>query len=1426
MSKNIATFPSFHYMTLPTLSDSDCIVKKRPFIEQVERELKRDLQKYDTFGCQINDCHTHAGSKIHFSDFTEAELLFHNSYYNKSFAQLTQDWIFNKCLKIHNGDYDIQLFNNKNNKIKNILLIGYETYSELYLQELKELLSTNLNKLQNEKDAKTSFDCEYCVYETISQNLPNGARKTETHIKNLNTCIGNILKIDSGNNYKDFSIDETLCVFIVPINTSLSTMDKMIAKFYEETKAEDISINNEYVCLITLYKKDGYTFFTLNDNANNDEFLLNPLKEKFEYLNDSSKIATFVLIDDIKSYAAKNCPDCFPDKNDSSPKSLIDEKPMFGVNRGSVVPMLKVGSKKYLEPINEKTSVYNKNNLLKVYNLSNFLSYKHISRGNNHFQYYFNTNKFLEDNANEIQYYLLNEVKKTYSTDKLNCHVFDYLVAPRHQSNAGWVHMVNNVVFDGLARIIYFDVDKEYRSNIKAKYSDLISSLENIQNSRQNFLIRFHFVDDVIQSGENFLRAKNLMTSLTNIVNTSKNLSFFDSIILLINRLSPDTQKFYIKNTQKGKYFFYVDVNISPMRSHEDACTLCKLIADYHSIKKECAMNFMSNVCSDVIKRHEISPPPDKAQNNSNNSHSDIEKKFVFFISHLLNERTCNKLSLEIVEDKKTPIDIEENANEIIKILSSYYDYYEISTVLTFLDYNKETNEIWKIAFIKAISRPFFTYHLRLRQASFSFCLRELNKMLFETDIFTDKPLAYIDGKMDCNKLYSICFHLMLIQTLVKAIADMNSNYLFRNIVLKKLIFFAKIGDEIYKKLKSFDPNNHTEFFNKNICNLEYVQKRIFTSESLIHYTKKDIVLSRDTTKSLLLEHVLLENSEKGFFSNIQKEPNVSEFIDSDKELSINGKIYLENNTILKNILSDDKNLDKLIKETSNISKEDQADTLYFFENFKEIWNINGCKNRLSFYNNSFIKYKELKKAIDNFAFGDFKKRCEFSDLINNFFESISSNTSLQSLVFVHDNNEENPLFQFFTMADDPSLGKTPLKNCKYEGLKTSQAFFYDENIFTIKNKLNCNMPDFFFIEDNLTNHSSGKSLIVRFGNKNQSVADESIYVQIWGFDFQNCIHWFSLKLLLTLRENFIELIKSVNLQELIEERKIEMQKVALSINKATTHAQAQKYFKHKIYDRINDENIDLIKNSNKFTRQQYKDVITLQDEDYEFVLYDTYYQLLSDEFISSLYRKLIRKEKDLFENEINKIQFIDLANIISERFSTSKETLSDKRILPVDFESELYLSDVGEKIKLFFKFNFTNDVGKLKHNNWKRPTSFEPIINIINLMSMNVMQHKENVGSENKINIDFENSGIVFKNTIKSEMENQIKMNVDMYTKIPPWLFGNDMKQNGQKNGNHITLWTLIQSSKMDTSKKNAVIVNVEIKDATFQVSLNLFNN
>lgn len=1404
MMKGREKFP-FHYIRFNEIEERDGEtkeIKEMPFIQQVKHALGSNMQDPNVFGCKIKNCHTHAGSKIHFNDFIEAELLFHNSYYNHHFAQLTLQSIK-------------ELLRNKYKDVREIVLIGYENYSELYLQELNRLLEDELKK------EKKRRKCRYCVYETISECKPDGSRVNKASIRDGNKEISKA------------SVEKSLHFFIVSINTSLSTMDKMMSEYWKHVEARKQRDTGkeflyECLCLITLGKSEEDS----DDDSQNLEYeyweykeegecfptgRLCPIPGRFQYIG--KEVINFVLFEG-GWRNAKQCQSCFPDKGYQK-KSILSETPMFGVNRGSVVPMLKIGKSNYLKPIDPEQARKCEENIKRIWKLSDCLCYNHVFRGENHFQYYFDTEKFLAENKEDIKDSFLKKVKQEFDLKKDEM-VFDFIVAPRHHTNAGWVHLVNECVFGGTARVMYFDVDKEYRSNIKAKYSDLTSALENIQVSEQDFKIRFHFVDDTIHSGANFLRAKNLVTSLTTGIKERTKLFLFESAILLINRLSLDTKRFYVET---GKVKSYVDVNISPMRRHDDACTLCKLIFDYHIIKNECATNEMADVCRNVIKSHKGKDASILfgIKKEEKSIWNEIEKRYVFLISHLLNERMNNRFSLGLGEkkdiDSLLPINGEDGCQEIEKILELFYNNGNAIFNMCIKKSKKKVTQdeeysecLWKVALIKAISRPFFIYHIRQRQAAFSFCLRELNAELYSPDIGIGTDEEKWNG--------------VLIKTLVKALSDMNANYLIRKEILEKLIEYAKYGDNQFSEV------------------------------DLIHYIKRTITLSRDFTKSLLLEYILLFDSENAFFeeevrtvevANIKRDSMIERFIEKNEaqnsRLTIYGKLYLENNTILKDMLGKDNNLDKVISyafpENNNVTKD-----LYFMSNFIELWNLNSS-NKAMFSKNIYIAYKQLRDKIKSFAGDSEVDRVDFSGELNKFLDKICERNGgnaprLRALFFVQDQKEKTqineiipvggtkteqdlmvrkqaPLFRFFTLAGDPAESKERLE-CRYEGISTSQAFFYDGNVVELNRTLDKNASSsIFFIRDELSKDENAEALIVRFGTeimqeeipeKENSIGgpsvdadytDQSIYVQIWGFDKQRLEHWFSLKLLLTLREEIVEVIEKVNLNQLIESRKVAMQKSALSISKASTHSQAEKYFaemlitqgisrgacesentiekniistitsdvKNMVGDKpVKVNGIDwniVVENAVRTWSQHdiYDSImqVPIHDLSYRWIMYDKYYQLLADEFISSLYRKRIRNEECFSEN----LNALDLEKSLV-RILGMKD---GKVVLTTHVNSSL--------VRCQITFELGEDC-KIK-NRYRSESGIDVYVFIILLVAMNVCEHENNP----KLKVRVSNAKLIFENDVS---DFHTVTNRKKYWHIPPWLF--------PKSDQHISLWTL----------------------------------
>lgn len=1341
MSINTNELFPFEYISLP-LDNGD--TRKSPFIQNVEKVLETDLQSSDSFGCKIKGSHTHAGSKVHFKDFIEAELLFHNSYYNHGFAFLTVEKI-EECLFYN------KKFNNK------VVLIGYENYSELYLQEVKNLLQ------------KSGIQCDYCVYETIARTHDE-ERITIPIIRNLYTCKNDFanqcnqnIRICYGyqseiSNYVEYSINDTLFVFIVPINTTLSTMDKMISLFKSTTSVTN-NINDSclFLCLITIgsrYEENNY-YWKQRDNTN----ILIPKEERFIEINGDVGILTFAFV---KSYwmftkaideKSKFCECCFPDKTNLT---ILDEKPIFDVTRGSVVPMLQLGKISHPEPINIEKGIRNKENLRKVWDISAHMAYRHFVRRNNHFQYYFDTIGYLNEKETQEKVidYLQNMKVLLGKGDKGSAVIYNYIVAPRHETNAKWVDLVYNNIFinntsneynseyNG-ARVLYFDITMEYRSNIKAKYSDFYRIIQNIAKSGQTAEIRFHYVDETIASGNNFIRAADLIRSLIfdeqiqEKIKSKIKISVFYSIFLLYGRSSNDTKKYLLNifnniaiddgsvNNLDRKFHEYVCINNSTMRNHEDACTLCKLANDYRKIQKYCATNLMADFCDIVIKNHS-EQAIEKIEKTDGKFQCSHEKRLLFFISHLLNERLSHDNMYIFPNERNTAqIDTESETatRKILNILEDYYiNAYSWLKREEFIYEDEIQYEDFENAFIKSISRPFFIFHLRKREAAFTFCLKKLNYQL---------------NKKDEN------YDFRLIETLVKALADMNANYIIRQSTYEKLIKIAVLGDNIQRD--------------------ENLKRKYFSSINYLHSIKKMMSLTQDTTKSLLLEYLLVEGKEDNFFQVDGKCDslcinNFYNSADSEIIITVKGLLYLENNRIIKDAL----------KDISKGKITGECNVPYFFDNFKNVCAINQCSSITGEKFQSFVGiYRGFYSETGEFDIGINEIDGKISTLISLFDNKLSVVSFVWDKGVSQNSNDINKLFEFFMLANNTEF-------------KIRKAFYNDINFKKLHdtlNKENNDVNDVIFLED---------GILLKYKKDKEDCdgkedLDESLYLKISGFDINSIIHWYLVKILLTLRSDFAKLIKKSNMSVIISERSRKMRESALKINKASTHSNRGVYMNMLFY---NNQTYNPLVEKNIFCHVEEK-----------FPL-EKYLQLISNEWLSSEYRKVVRDglyndkgehgglyaDLDWQKNtdNISVIAAYQKENLISF-FGLKNEELETQK-----YEMH-FLNDNTKKFeKVDIEFKGLGNLDKFKYIASLSPIgNMQPLVLIITLMAENVIKH--NLNTNHSLEVEFLNNGsLLFKNKCLPNLSyDKINDILNCY----PWIYE---KVSINKEDPHITLWTL----------------------------------
>ena len=730
------------------------------FNEKVKSDLEKDIQN-DEFGCCLKDVHMRVGSKIHiYGNYYEASLLFSNSNYISRFAYLIYEKLSSIILKA-----------TKNKNVSKIILIGYESYSESLIINLKKVMNSNFND-------KPSNYIDYMIYYENTRNHP-------------------------------FSRWEEVCpdastkfVVVVPIGSTLTTHEKITADLVRKLKIRCKNIN-EYIIAhysVILIRNSDSKIVSNHCRAIESNFwedIIMDSKDGHNYvlyknmnIGANNRIEFFTSVEN-KWRLPNECEYCFPKKN------INEEKPLIHVNRSSVVPMTMYGPSRSIQfkrliPSYEK----DEKNLSP---LKDSLCYGHYLRGkDNHYQYYFKTDKVmdsvLQTQKNKFEEWLseISTLAEKSSSQKI---IFNFIVAPLHKTNAQFVHHVNNAI--NAKQILWLDTKREYRDNVKAKYSNLTTLIKNmIYNVNEEVHVHFHFVDDTITSGFTINRSKNLLKSLFyDIDGLGQNIHIhlFSSVILLLNRCSRSTMENYVT---KDRFKSYIGLNISVMRSHNDACVPCKKYKNYAmDIYKESSTNKLSNLSKEFSSQYILK---DEAEIDKWDGRlKEISKKYISISQNSIREKDYGFYQMISTHRFNTLFDtLGGKKNNSLQIETCIWN--ELSEICS-LHYNNSV--CFEITFsricssLSVLSRPFLSYRHSTYNAITKVLLDIFEHFLFgiQFDFLQKKEGAILnDFLSDIKKKATREFSCIFLMLLVSCLSNVDSTSIIRPFVINKFFEFYK----------------------------------------------------------------------------------------------------------------------------------------------------------------------------------------------------------------------------------------------------------------------------------------------------------------------------------------------------------------------------------------------------------------------------------------------------------------------------------------------------------------------------------------------------------------------------------------------------------------------------------------------------------
>lgn len=840
--------------------------RKTLFEYYTKKVIERDIQE-KTFGCKVNDTHMRLGSTIHVDLFYEAELLFGNKLFISRFAYLIVKDLADRL-----------------RKTEKITLYGYATYSEPLVFEIMNII-------------RKTFHIEDVDYAILEREMEN---RGDSHVDRIRYSH----YMNSVQERREYFKDRNI-VCIVPIASTLKTNEKLINLFCND---------NGENCINNIL--DHYVLVLVGPKGENNYWRIEQDSRVIGIKNVRKRIAPKFFVDVCLSYEeAMDCKMCFP-------ANVLYEKPLIEVNAASTIP-------------NQAFGLYGKEDGIlympqweeiereqrKLECLKDSMIYSHVRRGENHFLYYFQTEKLSVQFSDEIETWL----KFISSKIELNNNEYHVIFCPSHFSNAGFLELVNRIVFHDAAILIRDDVDKEYRSNIMAKYSNICLMFEKLeQMAEREKVIKFYYVDDSIVTGRTFWRSKSLVEAVAKLYSGNyKNIKvhIFEKIFVLVDRNSSYSKMQYLRCWEKENrtieavdedYFAFRTLAISSLRNHGDSCVICKLEKEAEILYSTSSTVKMSSYWKNEKEKFEVKSLKNYLQENQEISTEKKERAY--------RRMVCTHTVHIYINEKNHGNHKDRAVQSILQLLLTDYE-----------GRLKEGYEYF-LSYLKVLSRPFIVFNKCMKQAVFDVLL-----LLVEWQL-TGREMKDILSAIQEEKGY------LLKEDIQKLILQLEQ------VVLQNIIAPKDKKDLLLVLLKQLTELKSNYIIRlKNINKITNYMECLSNEEKILFYknylqlVKRLIGVNSDTSKSAWLDYAL----------HNEKEYGTEEKIPIQLPEPVKERMYIENTRVLFDG----------VKKLCDLFSFDNSFRVYFCNS-----EYCGSEQRV------LEKISVIQNALTDYQFGNFKQ--------------------------------------------------------------------------------------------------------------------------------------------------------------------------------------------------------------------------------------------------------------------------------------------------------------------------------------------------------------------------------------------------------------------------------------------------------------------
>ena len=566
---SIPQFPFDLFLTAetkPLLPDS---MGKPWFLRHMEQHLESDLWK-QALGCRIHGIKLRLKSNILLTDFYEAELLFHNIGIVYRFAYLIARDI-------------LRQLNEKPQE--KLVLVGYENYSSVLINHVTHLL----------RKEKQNCDIQYLIYSGNAETAQLLHLSPELQSMEKNACSA--------------YLQQAACVIVVPIGTTLSTIYHIQTQMEADTGGEgrgaQFPFEHYALILVGCVETDAPPL--------SDQYW-QPVASNFQMLG-------LVHLEPLK----KDYPQAFvrfllkPSTNWSQSYKVdlehpLEEQVLVYVDQTSTIPRdIFVGERTRFFGISRLIggTQAQEENERRARLLKSCIYYGHMATSNNHFQFYFDMDRYFAKANASTDTSSKNPRKKSVEQwlkdlrGTINPNAYNIIVSPLHQEDSPFAKAVADQVFEHSLRFLHIDFSDTFREDIRAKFSYVAEEYAKIKRFDQAKTVNVYFVNTAITSGATLRRARNLIMMLLEESGTVYDRgNVFKGCFVLVNRSGYDTLNSYIRQPQSN-FHAYVHLAVPLLNLRRNRCPTCELVDQYRLIEQRCSSSQLRKEFRRLAEKHE-----------------------------------------------------------------------------------------------------------------------------------------------------------------------------------------------------------------------------------------------------------------------------------------------------------------------------------------------------------------------------------------------------------------------------------------------------------------------------------------------------------------------------------------------------------------------------------------------------------------------------------------------------------------------------------------------------------------------------------------------------------------------------------------------------------------------------------------------------